>query len=44
MVLLSRCMRYCMPPDRLSVTENHIQQRAQLLLEAMQLPDDEQEL
>ncbi len=36
--------RYNLPPERLRVIEKYVQQRAQLLLETMQLPDDEQEL
>lgn len=36
--------RYNLPPERLRVIEKYVQRRAQLLLEAMQLPDDEQEL
>ncbi len=36
--------KYNLPPERLRVIEKYVQQRVQLLLETMQLPDDEQEL
>ena len=44
MISFRRHPRYNLPPERLRVIEKYVQQRAQLLLETMQLPDDEQEL